>query len=104
MVRTRVQSAGATHAFYCGFIINSSGVFVGGRLTLNSIPGKHFLGVSWGGGHDFFSLRQLGREGLIFRLSRGHFFCHFPFDRSGRALQEKLEHVFRFSSSRIWSR
>ena len=90
MVRTRVQSAGATHAFYCGFIVNSSGVFVGvggpwgggGRLTLNSIPGKHFLGVSWGGGRVFFSLRQLGREGLIFRLSRGHFFCHFPFDVS----------------------
>ena len=62
MVRTRVQSAGATHAFYCGFIINSSGVFVevggprggGGRLTLNSIPGKHFLGVSWGGGRVSF--------------------------------------------------
>ena len=29
MVRTRVQSVGATHAFYCGFIVNSSGVFVG---------------------------------------------------------------------------
>ena len=29
VVRTRVQSVGATHAFYCGFIANSSAVFVG---------------------------------------------------------------------------